>query len=147
MLSYPITEFSNQPAIINSTLVLVPGKDNEPLLNVILMKRILFVISMGLLLLSSTGCGTIRCLSSDGTHIPGKDIKPPAPNAVYGGVRWDMIGSTTADTTGLIILNAIPRYVDLPFSFVLDTIVLPYTLFSEEKTVRNVFEPMKQEPE
>lgn len=107
----------------------------------------LFVISIGLLLLSSTGCGTIRCLSSDGTYIPGKDPKPPAPNAVYGGVRWDMIGSPTADTTGLMILDAIPRYVDLPFSFVLDTIVLPYTLFSEEKTLCNAFQPIKLETE
>ena len=111
------------------------------------MKKTMFAISMGLLLLSATGCGTIRCLSSDGTYIPGKDPIRPAPNAVYGGVRWDMIGSPTADTTGLMILDAIPRYVDLPFSFVLDTIVLPYTLFSEEKTVRNALQPVRSDRE
>jgi len=68
-------------------------------------------------IVSTEGCGTLR------NHVAlGDDGGEARP---YGGVLWDVDQSLqTSHTTSQMFL------LDVPFSFVGDTLLLPYDLFS-----------------
>ena len=94
--------------------------------------KLIFCILLPLTVLLSSGCGTVKCLTSSGQWNPLYQTKPPPSNAVYGGARWDL-KDNPSDIAFWDLMNDIQRFLDLPFSFVADTVVLPYTLISEDK--------------
>lgn len=102
------------------------------------MRTTLIILLTTITVMLQTGCGTIQCLSSPRSHAPWHMQTNVPHNAVYGGVRRCLVSDPTADTLGPMVLDVAARYVDLPFSFVLDTIILPYTIFSEKKPMEPV---------
>ena len=73
-----------------------------------------------LVLLALTGCGTLDDLS--GGRFPEACFGPsPAPH-VFGGVRTDVFTAGQARTLGWF------HYLDVPFSFVLDVVLLPVSI-------------------
>ncbi|HEU4339377.1 MAG TPA: YceK/YidQ family lipoprotein [Planctomycetota bacterium] len=63
-----------------------------------------------------SGCGTIE------------DCDRGAGPRPFGGVRWDL-----GDQRGCVRTPFWIGVWDVPFSFVLDTVLLPYTIFCKEK--------------
>ncbi|HZE96115.1 MAG TPA: YceK/YidQ family lipoprotein [Planctomycetota bacterium] len=73
------------------------------------------------LLLLLAGCGTIADMAGDGHLV---DPHVPAPH-IYGGVRVDAIA---VDPGSLIAPLNYVFYLDFPFSAVLDTVLLPFSI-------------------
>jgi uncharacterized protein YceK len=72
-----------------------------------------------LLAAASTGCATYRTIS---------EVEPGSP-MVFSGTRLD-VKAITGDEIGIRKFRATPPYyplVDLPFSLVADTLILPLT--------------------
>ncbi|TWC18442.1 uncharacterized protein YceK [Pseudomonas sp. SJZ085] len=82
------------------------------------MRLMLTVLTMSLL----TGCATVNESSSYGRMC---GLHP------YCGVTVDMeiIKGATDDNAGVMSALAPFAVIDLPFSFVADTLILPYTIF------------------
>ena len=66
--------------------------------------------------LCASGCGTT--LQASGLYGP----------AIYGGVRCDILSIAQEPEVAALIL-----VVDLPFSFVADTVILPWSIYNEIK--------------
>lgn len=89
-------------------------------------RSIRIVILFTFLLIIINGCGTLGSFSGDS---PCRDY---AKTPVYSGVRCDIkavkeitnLGKEYSGLGGIAILPII----DVPFSLVLDTIILPYTI-------------------
>ncbi len=62
-----------------------------------------------------SGCGTV--LQIDDGHGP----------AIYGGIRFDVRSITKDKDVGIALMMA----VDLPFSLVADTVILPWSVYNE----------------
>lgn len=89
--------------------------------------KFLYMVIIIVILLSNTGCASIvhttpigdsLCNSISGTGVCFKE-----KNLIYIGTRKD--AETIADTDSAAILFPI---LDIPFSFVLDTLFLPFTV-------------------
>ncbi|NQZ69727.1 MAG: YceK/YidQ family lipoprotein [Lentisphaeria bacterium] len=93
-------------------------------------------------LFSITSCGTIKCLK--GVRPNRQVIIDPLldlpPKSVYGGVRWDIKNGSVVCFPLMNHLDTVLRFMDLPLSFVADTLILPYTLTRNKKT------PVDNEP-
>ena len=90
------------------------------------MKYILII----LMLLSLNSCYTMSNLSGQKIDFQGKDAPPKG--AVYGGVKLYVSCSDYPLWFGL----------DFPFSLVLDTLLLPYTLIKDDSgNINNNSEP------
>jgi uncharacterized protein YceK len=84
------------------------------------------------------GCGTVR--NCEGSLPPpgrcegdlGGLIGPPGGRQIYGGVTWDLFvgfGSlTNPEVSPWNLIGAYLVLVDLPLSFVTDTLTLPWTI-------------------
>jgi uncharacterized protein YceK len=77
-------------------------------------RRIRYAIATALALFISGGCGTITSLQTN----------EPFPNVIYGGTYLSLQGHATI--------------LDVPFSAVADTLVLPYTI---PRTIYNCNHP------
>jgi uncharacterized protein YceK len=75
----------------------------------------------------STGCGTVRSLRTPSESIAGDPVK-----RVYGGIRENCsIIKDNSDSSKLRMLPELAialRVIDMPFTALADTMVLPYTL-------------------
>ena len=89
----------------------------------IILRNLLF-LPIIVLLFNTGGCATAISLSiaEEQTKF-GSDCNVPR---VYSGSDVDICG-LTAENLGLFAL------IDLPLSFVVDTILLPYTIYSQQK--------------
>jgi uncharacterized protein YceK len=76
----------------------------------------IFIVWVGL-----SGCGTIRMMPSVGSR------KTPK---VYSGTRLDLYAIGGSESRLRAFRATPPEYplIDLPFSFILDTLILPVTL-------------------
>lgn len=88
-----------------------------------------------IMLLVFSSCGTLYNLEYDGKTVDGEPvmqskIKPPRPAAVYGGVGWDVyeMKKALSGDDSLPCMAPIPL-LDMPLSFILDTLMLPYTMW------------------
>jgi len=84
------------------------------------MKRTRAVGALLALVIAASGCSAVRNVGGD---LPG-DVVP----RIYGGVRWDAYQVWENDGCHTFALFGI---VDFPFSLVLDTVVLPFTIVTE----------------
>ena len=64
-------------------------------------------------------------ISGCGTTFQGSGLYGPA---IYGGVRCDVLSIAQEPEVAALIL-----VVDLPFSFVADTVILPWSIYNEIK--------------
>ena len=90
------------------------------------------LISVFAMLLLSSGCGRF-CAEDDFD-------KNPQKIRIYGETRYDL-GFVLVEHEGFIEgLNAAKPYyiIDLPFSFVLDTILLPFDLIHRSHVLDNI---------
>ena len=88
------------------------------------------IIPVFFLVLGLSGCGTVASLKDGGVGGHGRWIHDTKAILIYSGVAWDF---------GEIIYKNGYYALDLPFSFVADTLVLPYTISvtAMDKNVRN----------
>ncbi len=98
----------------------------------------------------SSGCGTVTNLRDKGDHnspyifgeqnahlFPGLDpnLRPPPPQAVFGGVRYDLFLHTVCSHgTDVIPLNGMAALCDVPMSLVADTAMLPVTVWKSSQS-------------
>lgn len=94
--------------------------------------RVLFAI----LICSTCGCGTFTCLNMANEN--------PRTETIYGGVRTDanciLNYDAHAGNAGMWHRDPFGKYtlklcsiIDLPFSFVADTLMLPYAIWKTSK--------------
>jgi uncharacterized protein YceK len=88
------------------------------------MKPLLLIIPI----LALTGCGTVINHIGAGDREPQFNPKYDPDGRPYGGVRWDLKPWSAHDETGGTIF-----IVDVPFSLVGDTVMLPYDIYREGK--------------
>jgi len=88
--------------------------------------RVVMILGFATITIPSAGCGTMENLRE---AIPPKSTCGESWNTVYGGVRNDCsyLVKSTASKDEAWILTAF----DVPFSFIGDTITLPYTVAYE----------------
>jgi uncharacterized protein YceK len=95
------------------------------------------------------GCGTVR--NTEGPLPESEEFKdgleglvgPPGGRQIYGGVTFDLVGGTQAlfDTNDILpfwhLAGAYLVIVDLPLSFVTDTLTLPWTINATMNRLRD----------
>lgn len=77
------------------------------------------LLGLSLVALIMVGCATVESLATDWESEPCK--RRPTLNWIYSGSQWDLIHGTSS-AFGLF------NFLDLPLSFVADTLILPYTI-------------------
>ena len=104
------------------------------------MKTLIQLIIIVLL----SGCGTIESLREEGRskdehcYLKSFELRPPKGSPVYSGVKWHFAedpGPKVVTSCTPLPAGFVPRcwlnVIDLPLCIVADTVLLPYTLFTD----------------
>lgn len=80
-------------------------------------KRGIVALSLTVIL---SGCGTVTAMKDDGVVSMGEWDTKPAKAIIYPGLMTDV--------TLVLQHGEVYRMLDFPFSFIADTLILPYTV-------------------